>query len=508
MPYIGNKPEVGNFRKCDAITTSATATYNLLVGGVAVNPNQNQCIVSLNGVIQSSGNSYTIASSQITFASALTSSDVIDFILILGDTLDVGVPSDDTVDASKITANVITGQSALGATPADTDELLISDAGTLKRVDYSYLKSSVVNRPNVNPLIINGDMQIAQRGASVTGKTSSGYYTVDRMKNVMNNLGTWTIAQETLTSGNAFAAGFNKAYRIDCTTADASPAAGDTFFFTTYLEGQNVQCFKKGTANAETYTLSFWVKSNKTGTGQVNLVDNDNSRMCGASYTISSADTWEHKICTYAADTTGAFGNDNGRSLKMEWWLDSGSTYTSGTMPTAWEADSNADSNAAGTLSLADNTANDWAITGIQLEVGTYTSSTLPPFQFESFGENLRRCQRYYEKSYDYATAPNTSVAEKHAYICTYYTGGGGANDDAVVNAVEFKVNKRTAPTMNLISRTGTDATWYFGVFGASEATATATATYVTDESFTPYGDAVDNNANVCNGYFTANAEL
>ena len=143
MPYVGNKPEIGNFRKCDAITTSATATYNLLVGGVAVNPNQNQCIVSLNGVIQSSGNSYTIASSQITFASTLASSDVIDFILILGDTLDVGVPSDDTVDASKITANVITGQSALGATPADTDELLISDAGVLKRVDYSYLKSTI-----------------------------------------------------------------------------------------------------------------------------------------------------------------------------------------------------------------------------------------------------------------------------------------------------------------------------------------------------------------------------
>jgi len=141
MAYIGNRPEQGNFRKADSITCSATATYNLLVGGVAVNPNQNQCIVSLNGVVQSSGDSFTCASSQITFASALTSSDVIDFILILGDTLDVGVPSDDTVDASKITANIITGQSALGATPADTDELLISDAGVLKRVDYSYLKS-------------------------------------------------------------------------------------------------------------------------------------------------------------------------------------------------------------------------------------------------------------------------------------------------------------------------------------------------------------------------------
>jgi hypothetical protein len=104
MPYVGNKPEVGNFRKCDAITTSATATYNLLVGGVAVNPNQNQCIVSLNGVIQSSGNSYTIASSQITFASTLASSDVIDFILILGDTLDVGVPSDDTVGLAQLSA--------------------------------------------------------------------------------------------------------------------------------------------------------------------------------------------------------------------------------------------------------------------------------------------------------------------------------------------------------------------------------------------------------------------
>jgi len=257
--------------------------------------------------------------------------------------------------------------------------------------------SGIPVRPNAQPIIINGDMQLSQRATSVTGKTGSDFYTVDRMKNVMSSLGTWTIAQETLTSGNAFAAGFNKAFRMDCTTADASPAAGASNFFTTYLEGQDVQCFKKGTANAETYTLSFWVKSNKTGTGQVNIVDNDNSRMCGASYTISSADTWEHKVCNYAADTTGSFGNDNGRSLKIEWWIDSGSTYTSGTMPTAWETEATADENAAGTLSLADSTSNDWAITGIQLEVGTYTSSTLPPFQFESYGANLTRCQRYFQ---------------------------------------------------------------------------------------------------------------
>ena len=119
MAYIGNSPEKGNFRKADQITCSATATYNLLVGGVAVNPNQNQCIVSLNGVIQSSGNSYTIASSQITFASALTSSDVIDFILILGDTLDVGVPSDDTCSQAKIQNEAI-----------NEAKMQISNAGT------------------------------------------------------------------------------------------------------------------------------------------------------------------------------------------------------------------------------------------------------------------------------------------------------------------------------------------------------------------------------------------
>ncbi len=129
MPYIGNKPEVGNFRKCDAITTSATATYNLLVGGVAVNPNQNQCIVSLNGVIQSSGNSYTIASSQITFASALTSSDVIDFILILGDVLDVGTVSDDTISAAKIQTDAVT-QAKIADEAIDEARMQISNAGS------------------------------------------------------------------------------------------------------------------------------------------------------------------------------------------------------------------------------------------------------------------------------------------------------------------------------------------------------------------------------------------
>ena len=271
----------------------------------------------------------------------------------------------------------------------------------LKVKIYNYLKSTAVTRPNVKPLIINGDMQVAQRSTSETGITGSGYHVTDRNKMTIGSIGTYTITQESLTSGAAYEAGFSKAFRVDCTTADASPSAGDEISFDYKIEGQDLQLFKKGTSSAETFTLAFWIKSNKTGVGQVNLQDRDNSRMCSATYTISSADTWEHKVLNYAADTTGVFGNDNLESLRIDFWLDSGSSYTSGATPTAWEATATADKNASGALDIAGHTDNDWAITGLQLEVGTYTSSTLPPFQHETYGDNLLRCFRYFYKDND-----------------------------------------------------------------------------------------------------------
>ena len=260
------------------------------------------------------------------------------------------------------------------------------------------LTSGFVNgsdpRPLSQPIIINGDCVVAQRGTANTDESSSGIYRVDRMNVGLSNIGQFRLSQESLSSGAAYNAGFKKAFRIDCAQADASPASSDIANMTYKLEGNSVQAFKKGTSGAEKYTLAFWVKSNKTGTAQVNLVDGDNSRQVGATYTISSADTWEHKVLNYPADTTGAFDNDANKSLEIEWALDAGSDFTSGAVPSAWESTANAD-RSVNDLALQDNTANDWAITGIQLEVGTYTSSTLPPFQFESFEENLRRCQRY-----------------------------------------------------------------------------------------------------------------
>jgi hypothetical protein len=127
MAYIGKQPTVGNFVKLDTITTSATATYNLTNGGVAYSPQSaNHCIVSLNGVIQSPTTSFTISGSTIVFASALTSSDVIDFILVLGDVLNIGTPSDATVGFSKVTSNLITGATS-ESTIAGGDSILIYD---------------------------------------------------------------------------------------------------------------------------------------------------------------------------------------------------------------------------------------------------------------------------------------------------------------------------------------------------------------------------------------------
>jgi len=162
MSYIGKQPVVGNFQKCDAISVvNGQAAYSLTVGSAAVTPeNANHMLVSLNGVLQAPGDSFTISGSTLTFASNLATGDVIDFVIILGDVLDLGAPSDGTVTTAKLASdavteakiaddavesehlnnNIISGQTALGATPADTDELLVSDAGTLKRVDFSYLK--------------------------------------------------------------------------------------------------------------------------------------------------------------------------------------------------------------------------------------------------------------------------------------------------------------------------------------------------------------------------------
>ena len=267
---------------------------------------------------------------------------------------------------------------------------------------------TTISRPDAKPLIINGDMAVAQRSTSVTSVSNGdgGYQTCDRMR--FDESGTMgaalTITQESLTSGNAFINGFANAFKVDVTTADSSPDADDWSRLNMRIEAQDMKPFKKGTSNAEKFTLAFWVKATKTGTNTIELYDADNTRSIGGSYTISSSNTWEHKVVNFAADTTGAFADDTGEGLRISWSLSAGSNYTSGTLPSAWESSTVANT-AVGQVNNFDSTSNNFHITGVQLEVGEYSSATLPPFQFEDFHENFLRCSRYYQRSYDYGTA-------------------------------------------------------------------------------------------------------
>ncbi len=284
-------------------------------------------------------------------------------------------------------------------------------------------------------IIINGDMSIAQRGTSASSISSgSTYNTCYRWVIVLKLLGTWTNTQSTdVPSGQ----GFSKSFKMDCTTADASPSAGDYCMVQQRFEGQNLQYLKKGTSNAEQVTLSFWVKSNKTGTYVAQLEDTDNNRGTSKSYTINSADTWEKKTITYSGDTTGAFNNDNGLSLVIEFWLGAGTDYTSGTLQTSWGASTNAN-RAVGQVNLADNTANEWYITGVQLEAG----QTASEFEFLPVDVNLTRCERYFEKSYNLNDAPGsvTDAGERR----DQYNSDSSGNMTMTRN---WKTRKRAAPT-------------------------------------------------------------
>jgi hypothetical protein len=243
-------------------------------------------------------------------------------------------------------------------------------------------------------LIINGAMQVAQRGTQVTGETGSGYKTCDRWQAAISSLGTWTIDQSTDAPS-----GFSNSFKLTCTTADASPAAGDAMYLRYSIEAQDCQHLAYGSSSANTTTLSFWVKSNKTGTYKVAPYVSDSGRLLGGTYTINSADTWEQKTITIIGDTGGSIANDNGDGLVLHFFLGAGSNFTSGTSQSAWTAYSAGDFGAGQTVNLADATSNYFEITGVQLEVG----SVATPFEHRSYGEELALCQRYFIRTDDTA---------------------------------------------------------------------------------------------------------
>ena len=315
----------------------------------------------------------------------------------------------------------------------DTDETAVWDG--------TYWEG--LNRSRDRNVIINGAMQVAQRGTSTASITTGGYYTADRYRtNISGAAGTWTQSQ---TADAPTGSGFNNCLKMLCTTAKTPLDAGSELAIVQRFEGQNLQSIRKGTASARSITASFWVKANKTGTYICELYDYNNSRHANRSYTITTADVWQYVTIVFPPDTTAAFTNDANLSLHLCWFLAAGSNFTSGTLQTTWGTAVTAN-RAVGQVNLADATSNYWQVTGVQLEAGAVAT----PFEFEQISETLAKCQRYFYSSFSSVVGTSETAASRFRAATT--SGGTFALDFQM----PLPVIMRTNPTVTWYSTSGT----------------------------------------------------
>ena len=327
--------------------------------------------------------------------------------------------------------------------------------GTITSSDLA--SGTVQNQSAFKNIIINGDMSVAQRGTSSSGITSDGYYTVDRFLVENGSFGTWTQSQA---ADAPTGQGYYNSLKMDCTTAQGSPSSNSILLVGQSIEGFMLQPIKQGTANAESTTLSFWHKHTKTGTNIVELLDADNSNAVSGSYTQSASDTWEKSTITFPANTSGTYDNDNARSLRIRFIMGAGTDYTSGTLATTWQTSVTNANRYAGQVNNADSTSNNFIITGVQYEVGSSASD----FEFLPFDVNLKRCERYYQKSFAYGTAPADNLQKFEYHSIEPYSSGNMAGLISY-----YKTEMRTIPTVTVYttgqgSSQGTGKiSWYNG---------------------------------------------
>ena len=287
-------------------------------------------------------------------------------------------------------------------------------------------------------ILYNGAMKISQRGdqASLT----NGYTGCDRWK--FDRSGAAVVTGKQGGSGvSTQENGFPNSLHIDVTTADSSVAAGDYALLRQYIESQDLQHLKFGTSSAESLTLSFWVKSPKTGTHWVEIYVYDANKLNSASYTVSSANTWEHKTVTFVGETSTVIPNDNTAGMVVQWWLIAGSDYAGGTHPgNVWHLTQS--NRAPGQVNVLDSTDNNFYLTGVQLEVGDSASD----FEHRSFGEELALCQRYF-----YRMGGNGIL-----FYADYYS------NDTLVSKEPLPVDMRVKPTITTNGTGGYGSTNFF----------------------------------------------
>jgi|13_taG_2_1085334.scaffolds.fasta_scaffold09957_5 hypothetical protein len=313
----------------------------------------------------------------------------------------------------------------------------------------SKVNPSLVQNFGRRNLVINGAMQVAQRGTSGTSNTSNTYHTVDRWIEEHASSINLDFAQ---VSGSA-PSGFQKS--LKCTAQSTATLGANEYIipFEQRFERTQIDSIGLGTSEAKTFTVSFWIKSNRTGTYTVNPTLDSPSSTSGQSttkqYTINSADTWEYKTITFPANTNASPNvGDNAKAVTLFWWMLAGSNFTSGSLPSGWKTEV-ANERAVGcnnTVSTGDN----WQITGVQLEVGNAATD----FEHRSYGEELSACQRYYYKISD--NNPDDAATDE-----IYFPFSCVARSTSAISCfVSFPVSMRTAPQSLEWSGTVGDYKW------------------------------------------------
>ena len=329
-------------------------------------------------------------------------------------------------------------------------------------------------------LIINGAMQVAQRGTSTAGlgATNNVFSSVDRFKHFTGNTaGRFTAEQIAVTD----LPGFTKAFKLSCTTADTSIAANEFMGINYLIEGQDLQQIKKGTGDAEALMMSFYVKGNASATYTFEISDLDNGRHNTRTFDVTTS--WTKIEIPFIGDTTGVLDNDNDIGFQLSWWLHAGSDFTGGTFDNTntWASRTNANRVSSSGTSFFDSTDRTFFITGVQLEVG----SVATPFEHRSYGDELLRCERYYEvirasgeftTGYSHltsvATAPMRFRTVKRDVPGTITLGTAGQT----TGQISFLKPDATYPTTTGSHTAGTFSTDGFRIRGSSYAGLTASS--------------------------------
>jgi len=312
--------------------------------------------------------------------------------------------------------------------------------------------ANITNNLSNRNLIINGAMQVAQRGTSFSAVQNT--FTLDRFKFKRES----TAANFTMAQSTTSPDGFANSLKMTVTAADTSTASNEFVMVRYNIEAQDLQSLGYGTASAKPLVLSFYVRSSLTGVYGVNCLQiNNSNKIYSQTYTINSANTWERKTISIPADTSGVINNDNGVGLQINFALVIGSSYKGSAVSSAYESYSNDKFASQHGVNFASSTSNDWYLTGVQLEVDHTGSGKPTDFEHRSFVQELLLCQRYY---YEHANGSNAQ-SNNRAAICS----GGMYDSTNFFGVIQFPVKMRTRPS--LVKTTGTG---YYRVYGGNVA--------------------------------------